>query len=229
MTMNLVESSRDNDSVFFAVQPRLYAVALRVLGDVGDAEDVVQEAWLRWERADRSNVLSPSAFLAVTATRLAINVAYSARRRHETPAGSWLPEMVDRGVGPEMEAERRDAVEAAIRLMLERLTPAERATYLLRTAFDYPYRRISEVLHLGVEHARQLVRRAHEGMAAGRRRPVDGATHRRLVRTFLAAAQTGDLGELEELLAADLGGRRVAARFRTPRSMRRASPHPPTC
>jgi RNA polymerase sigma factor (sigma-70 family) len=201
---DLPQFSGDDGSLFVAVQPRLYAVAVRVLGDVGEAEDVVQEAWLRWERADRSDVRSPSAFLSVTATRLAINVARSARKRRERPAGSWLPETVDGGVGPEAAVERREAVGAAIRLVLERLTPAERAAYLLRTAFDYPYRRISEVLQLGADHARQLVRRAHEAVGSGRRRPVDVAVHRRLVGTFLVAAQTGDVGELERLLAADL-------------------------
>ena len=199
-----VNPSNTDNSVYIAIRPRLHAVALRVLGDVDEAEDVAQEAWLRWERADRSNVVSPSAFLSVTASRLAINVALSARRRHETPASSWLPDAVDRETGPETQAERHDAVDAAIRLMLERLTPAERATYLLRTAFDYPYRRISEVLGLGADHARQLVRRAQEALSAGRRRTVDAATHRRLVRTFLAAARTGDLAELEALLAAGL-------------------------
>src|SRR5688500_6536220 len=114
VTMNLSEVSGDDNSAFIAVRPRLHAVAVRVLGDPGEAEDVVQEAWLRWERADRSDVLRPSAFLAVTATRLAINVAMSARRRRETPAGSWLPETVDRGVGPETAAERHEAVDAAI-------------------------------------------------------------------------------------------------------------------
>jgi RNA polymerase sigma-70 factor (ECF subfamily) len=102
--------------------------------------------------------------------------------------------------------------------MLERLTPAERATYLLRTAFDYPYRRIAEVLHLGVDHARQLVRRAHEAITAGRRRPVDTVVHRRLVRTFLAAAQTGDLGELEELLAVGIAQRPLIAAAEAGRS-----------
>ncbi|WP_328476101.1 hypothetical protein OHA21_21035 [Actinoplanes sp. NBC_00393] len=204
MTGSVLEGWRDDNAVFAAARPRLYAVALRVLGDVGDAEDVVQDAWLRWERADRSDVLSPPAFLAVTASRLAINVAVSARRRHETPVGPWLPETVDRGVGPEMAAERQEAVDAAIRLMLERLTATERGSYLLRRAFDYPYRRISEVLQIGIDHARQLVRRAHAAMGGSRRRPVDAVTHRRLVRTFLAAAQTGDLDELEELLAADV-------------------------
>ncbi|QFY14215.1 RNA polymerase subunit sigma-24 [Nonomuraea phyllanthi] len=194
----------DAASVFVTTRPRLFSIALRVLEDVGEAEDVVQEAWLRWARADRSDVLSPPAFLALTTTRLAINVTQSARRRRETSAGPWLPETVDRAIGPETAAEQHDAVDAAVRLLLERLTPAERAAYMLRKAFDYPYRRISEILHLGTDHTRQLVRRAHERLATERRRPVDTAAHRRLVRTFLVAAETGDLAELEELLAADV-------------------------
>lgn len=201
----------DDQILFIAVQPRLYAVAVRVLGDAGEAEDVVQEAWLRWERADRAKVHSPPAFLAVTATRLALNVALSARKRREWPAGYRLPDTADRGAGPETAAERREAVETAIRLMLERLTPAERATYLLRTAFDYPYRRIAEVLHLNVDHARQLARRAHGALAAGRRRPADPVTQRRLVEAFLTAARTGDAGDLERLLAAGLAGARCPA------------------
>src|SRR5262249_42911987 len=144
------------------------------------------------------------AFLARTTTRLALNVAQSARWRRETATDPLLAETVDGGVSPEKAAERHDAVGRAVRLLLERLTPAERAAYLLRTAFDYPYRRISELLHLGADHTRQLVRRAHEHIATGRRRPVDTAAHRRLVLTFLAAAQTGDVTELEELLAADV-------------------------
>ncbi|WP_249999226.1 sigma factor [Actinoplanes sp. M2I2] len=189
---------------FVAARPRLYAVALGVLKDTGEAEDVVQEAWLRWERSDRSGVVDPAAFLAVTVRRLAINVALSARVRHERPAGSWLPETVDQCPGPATSAEWHEAVDAAIGLMLRRLTPAERATYLLRTAFGYPYRRISEVLHLNVGQARQLGCRAHRNLAGGPDRPIDVATHRRLVRTFRAAAQTGELGELEELLVTSL-------------------------
>ncbi|MEV4180649.1 sigma-70 family RNA polymerase sigma factor [Streptosporangium canum] len=189
-------------SVFVSAAPRLFAIGLRVLQDVGEAEDVVQETWLRWARADRSVVISPPAFLALTTTRLAINVVQSARRRHETSAGPRLPETTDRSVSPETAAERREAVDTAIRLLLERLTPAERAAYLLRIAFDYPYRRISEILHLGEDHVRQLVRRARDHLATGRRHPVSATAHRRLVQTFLTAAQTGDLAELEELLAA---------------------------
>lgn len=191
-------------SVFVTARPRLFAIALRVLGDAGEAEEVVQDAWLRWARADRSVVISPPAFLALTTTRLAINVAQSARRRRETSTGLWMPETVDPGVSPETAAERHEAVDGAVHLLLERLTPAERAAYVLRKAFDYPYRRISDVLHLGAAHTRQLVRRAHEHIATGRPQPVDTIAHRRLMRAFLTAAQTGDLAELEDLLAADI-------------------------
>ncbi|MEQ4722521.1 sigma-70 family RNA polymerase sigma factor [Nonomuraea sp. B19D2] len=217
--MNLLESRSDHAeqtddrsisrgdaaaSAFVSAAPRLFTIGLRILQDVGEAEDVVQETWLRWARADRSIVNNPSAFLALTTTRLAINVAQSARRRHETSAGPWLPETSDRSVSPETAAERREAVNTALWLLLERLSPAERAAYLLRIAFDYPYRRISEILHLGEDHARQLVRRARDHLATERRHPISTTAHRRLVRTFLAAAETGDLAELEELLAADL-------------------------
>ncbi|GGT08116.1 hypothetical protein GCM10010176_060600 [Nonomuraea spiralis] len=218
MTMNMLEPGRDDatgsrppsgeldaaTSVFATSRPRLYGIALRVLEDVGEAEDVVQEAWLRWRRADRSVVISPPAFLATTTTRLALNVAQSARRRRETCAGPWLPETVDHDPGPETAAERHEEADLAIRLLLERLTPAERASYLLRKAFDYPYRRISEVLGLGTDHTRQLVRRAHARLSTDRRRPVEAAAHRRLVGAFLAAARTGDLAGLESVLAADL-------------------------
>ncbi|GIH33365.1 hypothetical protein Mam01_35290 [Microbispora amethystogenes] len=226
MTMNLLESPPDHaghaghaariDEVpagrqdggvaaFAPVAPRLLAIGLRVLHDAGEAEDVVQETWLRWARADRSAVARPPAYLALTATRLALNVAQCARRRRETAAGPWLPETADPSAGPETAAERHEEVGAAIRLLLERLTPAERAVYLLRIAFDYPYRRISQILHLGEDHARQLLRRAHGHLAGGRRRhPVSPAAHGRLVRTFTAAARTGDLGELEELLAGEV-------------------------
>lgn len=191
-------------SAFVSAAPRLFTIGLRVLQDVGEAEEVVQETWLRWARTDRSVVISPPAFLALTTTRLALNVAQSARRRHETFAGPGLPDTTDRSVDPETAAERHDAVDTAIRLLQERLPPAERAVYLLRIAFDYPYRRLAEIFHLGEDHARQLVRRGRDHLATERRRPVSTTAHRRLVQTFLAAAQTGDLAELEELLAADV-------------------------
>lgn len=200
----LISELDEAASVFVTARPRLFGIAFRILEDPGEAEDVVQEVWLRWKRADRSVVISPPAFLATTTARLAINVTQSARRRRETSAGPGLPEPVDRSVSPETAAERHDAVDAAIGLLLEKLTPAERASYLLRKAFDYPYSQISEILNLNAGHVRQLVRRAHEHIATGRRRPVNSVAHRRLVRTFLAAAQTGNLVELEELLATDV-------------------------
>ncbi|MEV0232832.1 sigma factor-like helix-turn-helix DNA-binding protein [Nonomuraea sp. NPDC050786] len=217
--MNLLESHRDHAeqtddrsitgwdgdaSAFVSAAPRLFAIGLRLLQDVGEAEDVVQETWMRWACADRSVVISPPAFLALTTTRLAINVAQSARRRRETSAGPWLPETTDLSVGPETSAERREAVDTAIRLLLERLNPAERAVYLLRIAFDYPYGQISEILHLGEDHARQLLRRARDHLATERRHQVSTTAHRRLVRTFVVAAQSGDLAGLEELLADDV-------------------------
>lgn len=192
----------ERECEFSMARPRLFAVAQRVLGDAAEAEDVVQETWLRWHRIDRNGVDSPPAFLTVTTTRLAINVVQSARHRRETVAGPWLPDQPDRGPGPETAAERQEAVDDALRLLMERLTPAERAAYLLRKAFDYPYRLISELLRLGVEHVRQLVCRAAVRLAGARRQAVDAAAHRRLVRTFLAAAQTGELTELEHLLTA---------------------------
>ncbi|MGF7239521.1 MAG: sigma-70 family RNA polymerase sigma factor [Frankia sp.] len=205
-------SDVDATPVFVTARPRLFTIAFHILKDLGEAEDVVQEVWLRWKRADRSIVISPPAFLATTTERLAINVAKSARRRRETYAGPGLLDRADRTVSPETAAERHDAVDLAIAVLLEKLTPAELATYILRKAFDYPYSRIAEILHLSPDHARQLVRRAQEHIATGRRRPVDTAARQRLVRTFLAAAQTGNFVELEGLLAAGIVRKGVSDR-----------------
>lgn len=193
-------------AVFMGARPRLFEIAHRVLGSASEAEDVVQEAWLRWQRTDRSIVLNPTAFLATTTTRLALNVAQSAWKRRETCADGWLPEAADAGIGPEARAQRSEAVEQAVLLLLQSLTPTERAAYVLREAFDYPYQRIAEVLHLGAANARQLVRRAHIHIAAERPGPVHPDVHRRYVRAFLAAAQAGRFAELEQLLAADVAG-----------------------
>ncbi|WBB62468.1 sigma factor [Streptomyces sp. WMMC500] len=190
---------------FAGSAPRLYAIGLRVLRDAGEAEDVVQETWLRWAGTDRSAVRNPPAFLALTTTRLALNVVQSARRRHETPAGPWLPDPADDSADPAAAAEGQEAVEAGIRMLLERLTPAELAVYVLRTAFDYPYPQVSRLLVTSQDNARQIFSRARKHLAGGPRHPVSAATHRRLVRTFLAAARTGDLTELEALLAGALG------------------------
>ncbi|MET1072369.1 MAG: RNA polymerase sigma-70 factor [Umezawaea sp.] len=191
-------------SVFDGVRPRLFGIAYRVLGSAAEAEDVVQDAWLRWQSCDRAEVLNPPAFLATTTTRLAINAAQSARARRETYVGPWLPEPVDTAADPALGAERGEALEFAILVLLERLTPTERAAYVLREAFDYSYPEIGDVVGVKDANARQLVSRARKHVAAGRRESVGSAEQRRLLTAFLAAAQEGDLAALEEILAADV-------------------------
>ena len=188
---------------FVSARPRLFSIAYRVLGTAGEAEDVVQEVWLRWQATDRMTIMKPSAFLATTTTRLAINVAQSARRRHETNVDRWLPEPVDTSIDPQTWAEQGEAIELAILLLLEKLTPAERAAYVLREVFDYPYQRISEIVQRGEANTRQVVRRARARIAAERRAPVSHASHRRLLQAFLAAARAGEFAKLEEVLAED--------------------------
>jgi RNA polymerase sigma-70 factor (ECF subfamily) len=201
---------------FTRVRPRLFGIAYRMLGSVAEAEDVVQDTWLRWQGADREAVCNPDAFLATTATRLAINEATSARARRETYAGPWLPEPVDTSADPQLGAERRAALEFAVLVLLERLSPTERAAYVLREAFDYPYPRIAEVVEVSEAAARQLVSRARKHLADARRKPVSPQRRRALLESFLSAARTGDLQALEGLLAADVvstsdGGGRVRA------------------
>jgi len=175
-----------------------------MLGSAVEAEDIVQDVWVRWQATDHSVVLDPPAFLATTATRLAINVAQSARTRRETYIGPWLPEPVDTSADPALGAERGEALELAVLLMLEKLTPTERAAYVLREAFDYPYPEIAEVLQLGEANTRQLVARARKHIADERRTPVSSEEQRRLLTAFIAAAQKGELKALESILTSDV-------------------------
>ncbi|MET0236106.1 MAG: RNA polymerase sigma-70 factor, partial [Kibdelosporangium sp.] len=190
-------------AVFSSVRPRLFGIAYRMLGSVADAEDIVQDTWLRWQGYDHESVRNPAAFLATTTTRLAITASQSARARHETYVGPWLPEPVDTSADPQLGAERAAALEFAVLLLLERLPATERAAYVLREAFDYPYEQIAEIIEVSQVAARQLVSRARKHLAAERRAPVGAAEQKRLLGVFLAAAQHGDLAALEELLAAD--------------------------
>jgi RNA polymerase sigma-70 factor (ECF subfamily) len=192
-------------AVFAEVRPRLFGIAYRMLGTVTDAEDLVQEVWVRWQTyADRAKVTNPGAFLATTATRLAINATQTARVRRETYIGPWLPEPVDTSADPHLGAERGEALGFAVLLLLERLTPTERAAYVLREAFDYPYAQIAEIVQVSEPAVRQLVSRARKHVASERRTPVTGAEQRKLLATFVSAARSGDLAALEELLAADV-------------------------
>jgi len=147
-------------SAFLRVRARLFGIAYRMLGSAAEAEDIVQDVWVRWQTADRSVVRDPAAFLATTATRLAINVMQSARSRRETYVGSLLPEQVDTSADPALGAERGEALNCAVLLLLKTLSPAERVVYVLREAFNYPYREIADILRIGEANARQLVTRA---------------------------------------------------------------------
>ncbi|MFG2754943.1 RNA polymerase sigma-70 factor [Streptomyces wuyuanensis] len=211
----LDQATRD----FLAARPQLFGIAYRVLGSAAEAEDIVQEAWMRWQKADRTDVVEPAAFLATITTRLAINAAQSARVRRESYVGPWLPEPIDTSQDPQVGAERAEAVELAVLFLLEKLNPVERAAYVLREAFDYPYKQVAEVLETSEANTRQLVSRARKHLAAERRERVSTADHRRLLEVFLNAAQTGDLTALEDVLAADVvsysdgGGVRRASRI----------------
>lgn len=196
--------TEDTLSVFTIERPRLFGIAYRMLGSVVEAEDVVQDAWLRWQNADRDAVHDASAFLTTVTTRLAINVAQSARLRRQAYIGPWLPEPVDTSVDPLLGAERGEALEFAVLRLLEALTPTERAAYVLREAFDYPYKQIAEMLQLGEANTRQLVTRARKHVADGRRAPVSASDQRRLLEAFIAAAQQGNITELEALFAKDI-------------------------
>ena len=189
---------------FEALRPRLFGIACRTLESATDADDVVQDAWIRWQRTDRNEVRDAGAFLATTTKRLALNVAQSARARRDTSIQPWHPEPVDVQADPALGAERREALEVAVLMLLERLSAAERAAYVLREAFDYPYRRISDVLAVSEANARQLVTRARLRLGGGRSRQVSPIDQQRFIDAFVDAAQTGDLTTLEQLLGADV-------------------------
>ena len=185
---------------FQAVRGRLFGIAYRVLGSAADADDVVQDAWMRWQGTDRGVVRDAPAFLAAATARLAINVTQSARARHETHVDLFAAERGDAEADPAYRAERADSLERALVEVLEKLPHAERAAYVLREAFDYPYRRISQVLGVSEPNARQLVTRARLHLAGEPRRQATAAERERFLRAFVDAAQTGELTRLEHLL-----------------------------
>ncbi|MER5820895.1 sigma-70 family RNA polymerase sigma factor [Streptomyces mirabilis] len=191
-------------SAFVQHRARLFGIAYRVLGSVVEAEDVVQEVWLRWQKTDRSVVVSPVAFLSSATTRLAINVAQSARVRRETYIGPWLPEPVDTSLDPEVGAQRAEALELALLLVLEKLSPTERAAYVLREAFDYSYPEIAGILQLSVVNVRQIVSRSRKRLSGEPRASVDAVEHRRLLDAFVSAARSGDVASLEAVLTPDI-------------------------
>lgn len=203
MTCHLTLVPEPDTAAFQTVRPRLFGIAYRVLGNACEADDVVQDAWIRWQGTDRGEIRDPVAFLVTMTSRLALTVGQSARARREISSGPLEVDSIDLGSDPSRVAERAEALEAALRTLLEKLSPTERAAFMLREAFDYPHRRIAEVMGLSEANARQLVTRARMRLSSDRRRRVDADEHRRLRDAFGAAAQTGDLTSLERLLIAD--------------------------
>ncbi|MEV5071263.1 RNA polymerase sigma-70 factor [Microbacterium sp. LMI12-1-1.1] len=225
MTEQTSETGEQIDDIVQAVavfdqhRRRIFGIAYRMLGTVADAEDIVQETWIRWQNADRADIREPAAFLATVATRLSINATQSAHARRETYIGPWLPEPVNTDDDPALGAERGEALQFAILLVLEKLSPTERAAYILREALDYPYERIADVIGATVASARQLVSRARKHLASARKAEVAAAEQRRLLEAFLVAAQKGDVTGLERLFAEDVvsttdgNGVKLAARI----------------
>ncbi|WP_406129290.1 RNA polymerase sigma-70 factor [Streptomyces sp. NBC_00989] len=196
--------------VFEEHRPVLMGVAYRMLGRVADAEDVVQEAWLRWSAADRAEVREPRAYLVRVTTRLAIDRLRQVKARGEAYVGPWLPEpyVTDFGDTVPDTAERAvlaDSVSLAVLVVLESLSPLERAVFVLREAFGYPYADIAAMLDRGEPAVRQLAGRARRHVDERRPRyEVDPAQRRDLTERFLAAAAEGDLVGLMEMLAPDV-------------------------
>ena len=195
-----------------------FGVAYRMLGSVSEAEDVAQEALLRLTRQEGS-IDEPAAWITTVVTRLSINVLKSARTRRESYVGPWLPEPLveDPAPGPASRAELADSLSLALLVLLERLTPVERAAYLLREVFGYEYAEIAAIIEQTEVNSRQLVTRARKHLEASRPRfDADEAARDALLERFLAAAEEGDLEALEELLAkdavlyADSGGKALA-------------------
>jgi RNA polymerase sigma-70 factor (ECF subfamily) len=206
---------------------RLRGLAYRMLGSMSDAEDAVQEAYLRWHAADRDKVLDPRAFLMTTTTRICLDTLTSARVRREQYVGPWLPEPVvdSAALAPDSRTELAEDLSVALLLTLDRLSPLERAAFLLHEVFDFSFSEVAKTLDRSEPACRQLAARARVHVRAVRPRGVTApparageidARHAQLISAFVAATRSGDLNALTQLLATDVrvvsdGGGKVAA------------------
>ncbi|ACB76414.1 RNA polymerase sigma-70 factor [Opitutus terrae] len=207
---------------FHSSRPRLFGIAYRMLGSVAEAEDMVQETYLRWQRQERTSVEEPAAWLVTTVSRLCIDELRSARRRREEYVGTWLPEpLLDTSLlAPDQAAARTDSLNLAFLLMLEMLEPVERAVFLLREAFDYDYAAIARIVAKSEANCRQMVSRAKTRLRdqpAPAGPPSEQA--QAVVQRFMAAWVAGDLPALLRLLSEDVvlyadGGGRVRSAIR---------------
>lgn len=203
---------------FEALRPLLFTVAYELLEVAADAEDVVQEAWLRWSAQDRSDVVAPRAYLVRVVARLALNRLRTLARRRESYVGPWLPEPLVTVPDVAEDVELAESVSAAMLLVLQTLTPLERTVFVLHEVFDVPYDEVADAVGRTPAAVRQLAHRAREHVAARRpRRAVAAGEHAAVVDRFRAAATTGDVGALVDVLAPDVllvtdgGGLRQAA------------------
>jgi RNA polymerase sigma-70 factor (TIGR02957 family) len=212
-----------NAETFEELRPRAFAIAYRMLGSASEAEDVVQEAYLRLHRAEDEGerIESPRAYVSTVVTRLAIDQLRSARKQREAYVGEWLPEPLladpDPATDPARQAEVADTLSLALLVLLESLSPEQRAVFLLREVFDYPYDRIAEIVGKSEDNVRQLAVRARRHVEERRVRfDASGEQREQLADRFFAAATEGDLDGLEALLAEDVelhgdGGGKVPA------------------
>jgi len=217
----------DPASSFEPYRRRLLGLAYRMLGSMSDAEDAVQETYLRWHGADRDNVSEPKAFLTTTTTRICLDMLTSARARREEYVGPWLPEPVvdTAALAPDSRAELAEDLSVALLLTLDRLSPLERAAFLLHDVFDFSFSEVATALDRGEAACRQLAARARAHVRAARPRGATAsparageieAKHTQLMSAFAAATQAGDLTALTQLLASDVrvvtdGGGKVAS------------------
>lgn len=197
----------------------LFGVAYRMTGSVADAEDLVQEAWLRWSTVDSADVANPKAYLVRTITNLSLNELTSARARRETYVGPWLPEPLLTEPDASQEAEMAESISQAMLVVLETLTPTERAVFLLHDVFGYSHTEIASIVDKSEAAVRQTAARARAHVAARRPRfTTDSRVRQEAAERFLSAAAGGDLNSMMELLAPDVvcwsdgGGKVTAAR-----------------
>ena len=204
--MNSVAELRPSE-VFGQLRPLLFSIAYRMVGSVMDAEDLVQDAYLRWQEAPATEVRSPRAYLATIVTRLAINYLRSARIKREAYVGPWLPEplVTEHAPDPSGQLELAESLSMAFLVLLERLSPVERAVFLLHEVFDFDYADIARIVDKTEANCRQLLARAKKRVGAGRARFHAAPAHAgRLVQRFTEAAQAGDMDGLLAVLAEDI-------------------------
>ncbi|MGH2494129.1 MAG: RNA polymerase sigma-70 factor [Ktedonobacteraceae bacterium] len=205
-------------------QPLLFSIAYRMTGYASQAEDIVQDAYLRYQQADQAAIQSPKSYLTTIVTNLSLNYLKSAHAKREEYIGIWLPEPIltslpelPEGESPEEQYEQRESISLAFLVLLETLTPPERAVFLLHEAFDYSFTEIAEIIEKTPEHCRQLFHRAKSHIAEKRHRfSVSPAHQRQLTESFVVACKSGNLATLTKLLASDVtawadGGGKVRA------------------